>query len=301
MNTSSSTSLFRHLILDNPMTLESTRFWRRFLRAGSDTGRGVNVTAISLVAVLYLWILFAIFRYHEDMSHVLLTLEVGLLTLLVPGSMYAAISGERERLTWDGLIMTSLSPGQIVVGKLLSRVALILGIAALFVPPLALCYYYAVTGPGRSREHVFSDLLLAQAIIITWGFLLAGFSLWVSTKTNRPVTTLSIVTITLLSFLFLVPMLLGLFGGLFAGGGQWLLTDPPLLQIGAVLHHLHPLDCLPRLLDEYRSYTAQDYQDPWVQEKMVRFVPWIYLGGAFACILGAWKTLRGLEEPRVRS
>jgi hypothetical protein len=36
----SSPSLFRHLVLDNPMTLEATRVWRRFVRSGGDTGKG---------------------------------------------------------------------------------------------------------------------------------------------------------------------------------------------------------------------------------------------------------------------
>jgi ABC-type transport system involved in multi-copper enzyme maturation permease subunit len=278
------------------MTLEATRVWRRFIRSGTDTGKGVNVTLVAVLAALYVWILVAIVRYKEDISPELLVLEAILLTLIVPGSMYSAISGEREKLTWDGLIMTSLSPGQIVVGKLLWRVAIILGIAAVFVPALLLCHYAARllgNASGSNPEYTIYALFLVQAIIVAWGLLLAGFSLWVSTKTKRTVTTLAIVTITLLSFLVLVPMLLVLFDG----QSQWRLSDPPLKQLGSLLQRFHPLDNIWML----GTHGSQRHGDIWARMNLVHSVPWIYLGGAFACVFGAWKTLRGLEEPRVRS
>ncbi len=293
---SSPPSLLRHLVLDNPMTLEATRVWRRFIRSGGDTGSRVNATAIALLGILYLWIMVAIVRFREDLSPQILIMEAALITLMVPGSMYAAVSGERERLTWDGLVMTSLSPGQIVAGKLLWRIVLILATGALFVPPLLLCHYATgLLSEGNRIGHEFSlgALFLAQGTIIAWGFLLAGFSLWVSTRTKRTVTTLAIVTVTLLSFLALIPMLLVLFDG----HSQWHLTETPLKQLGAILQHLNPFDVL-WMLGVHSSYRPDDL---WVQLNLVRLVPWIYLGGAFACILGAWKTLRGLEEPRVRS
>ena len=298
-NTFSSPSLIRHLVLDNPMTLEATRVWRRFIRSGGDTGKGVNLTAICVLTVLYLWLLGAILRYREDMTVGILLLEVGLLTLIVPGSMYAAVSGERERMTWDGLIMTSLSPGQIVVGKLLWRVVLILGLAALFVPPLLLCHYATgLLGAERNMRDAYklSELFLAQGIIVTWGFLLAGFSLLVSTRTKRAVTTLAIVTITLLSFLVLVPMLVSLFGG----DNGWRLTDAPLKQLGSLLQHLHPAISFLEVLDG-RDAVVYSPADLWRTNDWQRVIPWIYLSGAFACTVGAWKTLKGLEEPRVRS
>lgn len=294
MSVSSTPSLFRHLVLDNPMTLEATRVWRRFTRTGGDTGKGVNITVLSILAVIYIWLLVAILRYREDMSAWFLLLELGLLTLIVPGSMYAAVSGERERMTWDGLIMTSLSPGQIVVGKLLWRVVLILGIAALFVPPLLLCHFgTGLLGDGRNGTYKLplSDLFLAQGVVVSWGFLLAGFSLWVSTKTKRTITTLAIITLSLLGFLVIVPVLVGLFGG----RSEWRLTDAPLMQIGALLLHLHPIDNI--LLWDSLDKSL----DLWSESNMIKLVPFLYLGGAIACTFGAWKTLRGLEEPPAKS
>jgi hypothetical protein len=301
VGTPSSSSLLRHLVLDNPMTLEATRVWRHFLRSGAETGSRGSIINIGLLALLYLWLLVAIVRYREDMSAVLLILEAALLTLIVPGSMYAAVSGERERLTWDGLIMTSLTPGQIVIGKLVWRVALIVAVAALYLPPLLLSHFFALGLSTGRPDYSLGDLFIAQGLNMAWGLLLAGFSLWVSTRTKRTVTTLAIVTITLLNFLFLVPMLLALFGG----HSRWSLFDPPLLQLGSLLQHLNPLDGLTTLsrtfADGLPSPGADVQRDLWVDNHSVYLVPWIYLGAAFACILGAWKTLRGLEEPRVRS
>ena len=60
--------------------------------------------------------------------------------------------------------------------------------------------------------------------------------------------------------------------------------------------HINPLDGVSQIVD-----TVYHTDNLWIANRLVRFLPYLYLGGAFACIVGAWKTLRGLEEPRARS
>ena len=132
---------WRELFAQNPMTLEATRTVRRFLRAGTggdNTGnsRYVNVALFGVLAFLYIWMLILAVTTHEDMGRYITFGEAALLTLIVPGSLYGAIAIEREKQTFDALIMTRLTPAQIVCGKLVWRVGMVLGLMALFLPPI---------------------------------------------------------------------------------------------------------------------------------------------------------------------
>ena len=61
------TPLLRSLLVDNPMNLEATRVWRRFLRTSGDTSRNVNRVVLGIMGVAYLWLLAVVLRYHEDL------------------------------------------------------------------------------------------------------------------------------------------------------------------------------------------------------------------------------------------
>ncbi len=287
------TRAFRHLILDNPMTLEGARFWRRFLRTGGDTGRAVNATILVLLGVFYLWLMFAIVHFQEDLSQPILALELALLTLIVPASLYASVSGEREKLTWDALILTRLTPAQIVVGKLLSRLALIGGVQVLTAPLLLLSHLCA----KRNVEYAGSALVVSQIDLFLWSLLLAGFSLWISTRTKRSVTTLALITSALLTFLVLLPSLIFLFGANTGNNSpeevRW--ESTPLQQLSAFLLHLHPLSVLFGDLARQHSYQPGDL---WYLEKLFNTTPWAYGMGALLCLFGAWHALRGMEIAR---
>jgi len=287
------TRTFRHLVLDNPMTLEGARFWRRFLRTGGDTGRAVNATIFVLLGVFYLWLMYAIVHFHEDLNAAILGLELMLLTLLVPASLYASVSGEREKLTWDALILTRLTPAQIVVGKLLSRLALIVGLQLLIAPLLLLSHMCA----KFNSEYSGAALVLSQVALFTWSLLLAGFSLWVSTKTKRSVTTLALITSALLAFLVLLPALILLFASGSGNSNPEVLTwdGTPLQQLSACLLHLHPVGVLYGDLMRTSNHQAGDL---WYAERLFTTTPWVYGMGALLCLFGSWRTLRGMEIAR---
>jgi hypothetical protein len=289
-------TLLRHLFLNNPMSLEATRVGRRFLRTGGDTGRALNYTVLTILGLLYVWLLFAVLRYREDMSEMMLQMELGILTLAVPASVYAAVSGEREKLTWDALIMTRLSPGQIIAGKLLWRVLMILGVMALFVPPLLLCHYSGGAwsdGGTRRPDYHAGAVMQAQAVIFGWSLMLCGFSLWVSAKTKRAITTLSLITVALLAFLALVPMLVSLFGGRVG-----YLSDgaSPLEMFGSLLVHLNPFYEINALRTWGIEHAWGD-MDAWRNLGVSSALPALYGGAALLLLTGAWRTLRGLEVP----
>lgn len=206
----------KELLWENPMTLEATRTLRRSLRSGSNNEnpyatRNLNRFLVGTLGFLYLWTMFGIVRSGENISIYLLTAELVLLTLVVPCSLYGAIAVEREKLTYESLIMTRLSPAQIVCGKLWWRVGLILGVMGLFVPLLVASHLC-----GRrldSQDFTASQLVWSQVQIFAWGVCLAAFSLWVSAKSKKGITALLGIVAALLTFLVMVPLLFTLFGG----------------------------------------------------------------------------------------
>lgn len=208
---------FRELFTENPMTLEATRTVRRMLRVG---GTGENPYASRIlyrflfytIAVLYFWLIASLLRTEEDMSPYLLISELGLLTLLVPGSLYGAIAVEREKQTYESLILTRLSPAQIVAGKLIWRVGLIAGLMALFAPPLLITH---VMGAHHysSQSLTWGELAWSQVVIFAWSVCVGAFALWVSAKSKKGITALLGVVASLIAFLALFPMLFFMFGG----------------------------------------------------------------------------------------
>ncbi|HHP50517.1 MAG TPA: hypothetical protein ENM97_01195 [Moorella mulderi] len=80
--------------------------------------------------------------YGEGLFVILSLIQLGLLGFVVPGLTSGAISGERERQTLDVLLVTPLSPGEIVVSKLLATSAFITLLVVATLPLYILAFSY---------------------------------------------------------------------------------------------------------------------------------------------------------------
>ena len=291
-------ALWNHLVTDNPMSMEGVRALRRFLRTGGETGRAVNYTLIGILGVLYCWLLLAILFYRDEMTVGLLFFEMGLLTLVVPASLYAAVSGEREKLTWDSLIMTRLTPGQIIAGKILWRVILISIIMALFTLPMLVdhfasgifCHHNDSCRTPYGYVMTGGDIARAQCLVFAWSLLLASGSFFASAKSRRPISTLSILTVVLLAFVALLPILVAIFGG----RPEWRSYDFSALSIlGSFSIQVNPFYWLAMAT----SAPSNDV-DMWKDIHIAGTLPCLYVivAGLFAA--GSQRVLRGMEAPR---
>ncbi|HVK02553.1 MAG TPA: hypothetical protein VM490_03710 [Armatimonadaceae bacterium] len=299
-------SALRDLISENPMTYEGTRIWRRFLRSGTETGRGFNTISLIVLGLFYAWMLLVIVRFREDVSPMLLTLELLTLSIAIPASLYGAVSGEREKQTWDSLVMTRLSPAQILAGKMLWRVLMIVATMAVFAFPTFLSHFVA----RRQTEYTFAALVWTQFLLLGWSLLLAGFTLMVSAKTKRSITTLSVVVVALLTFLGLVPSLFALFGGrplirtemLPSNGGEYgrhIVRSSPLEIGGGLLVVSHPFFAVQSMHASGHLYSGSRVSDGGM-EIYGALLTLTYLLGAWACAAGTLSTLRRLELPENR-
>ena len=215
----------RDLLFENAMLTEGSHSLRKLWRgARTNTSRAINGVIFVLIAFFYLWLCLGVTNYPEAWRPILPYVELSLITLFVPASIYGAVANERERATWEALILTRLTPGQILFGKLLWRILLILFIAALISVLMAVNLlsipqaqmesgWQGASGePDAVRLHPWLSLFQMQAMLLAWGFLLASFGLWVSSGSRRSVTAAAVTFGSLMGGLVLLPALFSMIG-----------------------------------------------------------------------------------------
>ena len=125
-------------------------------------GFGDFANTISIGRGIYEWTLFAMLL---------------LMLFIVPAQAAGAIAGERERQTLIPLQVTMLSPGRILIGKMLASVAFLVLLVVAALPLLAVGYLVGGVGVG--------DVLAGAGAVLVCGFLVAGMCTALSTFIRR--------------------------------------------------------------------------------------------------------------------
>jgi ABC-type transport system involved in multi-copper enzyme maturation permease subunit len=99
-------------------------------------------------------------------------LQIGLICVLAPVFMAGAIAQEASPKTWDILLTTPMSPGQIVSGNLLGRLFFILALLFCSLPLFALTQFYGGV-PGRS---IMTSYLIAGCAALIVGSIAIALS-----------------------------------------------------------------------------------------------------------------------------
>jgi len=223
----------RLTLVDNPMFDESKREQRRFLRYGL----AMRIVILALFAMFYLWLILESYLGHTDGSEPFCYLELVLLTLALPASIYGSISGERERATWDALVLTRLTASQIIFGKLIWRMRIIALIVVLSIIPIIVSRF----NPD-SYDTTNWMVFRTQLVLCSWSLLLCTFGLWVSSSTKRSITSLAVITGSLIGVLLALPVLYAMFTNMVSGSQTN--ADP----ISQVMYTLNPFVCMGPLL-----------------------------------------------------
>ena len=210
-------SWLRNLFFGNAMLEETTRVWRGLRRGGhANTSRSLTNVLFGMIFFFYFWFCYEMAKWGIDTNSsrdaILLCeyLELVAITLILPASVYGAIAGERERGTWEALILTRLTAGQIIFGKLFWRIlVIVILMLLLFLPECLAIGFHGVYSSGGTY-HFRNYVLAGQLLNLSWGALLTSFGLWVSAGSRRSVTAASSVFVSLLAALILLPLLYGL-------------------------------------------------------------------------------------------
>ncbi|RYG22488.1 ABC transporter permease [bacterium] len=191
-------SLIDSLVLDNPMKIEIARFRRRFLGFG---GSGVNNAVLVLILLCYTGMVMLVVNLRGDMPPIpIVMFQTGLFCFFGPAMLHGSIAGERDRRSWDLLLVAPITKAQIVAGKYLGAMAaLAVGAAAMALPIVLAAVAYGKTS--------FYDLMLAEAVSLSFCMLVCAWTIFISARVKRPFMALGATLGTLVLGLAVLPAL----------------------------------------------------------------------------------------------
>lgn len=191
-------SKFEALIKQNPMRIEIARFRRRFLGFGGSTA---NNAVFALVLLCYTGLVMMVLNLRGDLPPIwLVQFQTALFCFFGPAMLHGAIAGERERRSWDLLLVAPITKAQIVVGKFMGAVvALAIGAVALGIP-------IVITTIAYNRTPL-QQILLAEFVSLAFCTLVCAWTLFISARVRRPFMALGASIGSLALALLVFPML----------------------------------------------------------------------------------------------
>jgi len=147
---------------------------------------------------------------------VVLSMQVFLVIFIGPAFTAGAISGEKERQTYDLLRTTLLSPRAFVTGKLLSALSYVLLLLLASIPLQSIAFWLGGLSPG--------ELIISQLVVLMGALTFALWGLYCSTALRSTLAasvttfagalfvTAGVPLLVLLLALVLSPLMIGLSG-----------------------------------------------------------------------------------------
>jgi ABC-type transport system involved in multi-copper enzyme maturation permease subunit len=117
-------------------------------------------------------------------------LQLLLILLVTPSSVAGAISGERQRQTWDLLLITRLSTFGIVWGKLASGVAFQILLMFSALPIFSLVFLFGGVSPG--------DIFHVYLVSVLTALFVGSISIFISSISRRTATAIIIANLVTL-------------------------------------------------------------------------------------------------------
>jgi hypothetical protein len=200
------------MLADNPIfQRESTmRFWEQ----GPSWIRITVTSAIAIIALCCAMFEVCLSEGYGNHPLGLASIWPGILApLLIPALMAGAVAGERERQSWDVIVLSRMSPAEIIWGKLLSRVAPLLWGSMFFIPAMVVTAIFMLDPRNNFGSGMHQgDEVLFVALIIIWpwigGTLLTlahgVLALYISMRTSNTRTALLLSYGTIVGVLMLL-------------------------------------------------------------------------------------------------
>lgn len=304
MTTTSTPTNRRRLaaLFNNPMTVKELRSRMRGSRA--FVVLSLYLVALSGVIILVYWgyvssmsMPFSVSGYTagKGLFTAVLSVQVVLVTFIGPLFTAGAISGERDRQTYDLLRTTLLSANSLVLGKLISALGYILLLVLASIPLQSIAFLVG----GLS----LTELVLSQLLILITAVTYAIYGLWCSVTMR---TTLAATVATLAGTLFVtfgLPMLASM--GLIVAGVTNIMSSPSaaveiaMIYVGLVLASIN----LPAtffiseafLLDQNTLLGATQYiqgQAVWLLSPWILFI----ILHVLAAVFFYWHTVRRVRR-----
>jgi len=211
-------------VADNPMKIEIQRIIRRFFifNSANQTNAAFFGLILLLFGIMTVWTMNA--RGTVDPITILGIYTV-LMLILNPLLFHSTIAGERERRSWDMLLVAPVTHGQIIVGKILGSFMLNAGILGLFAFPIF------IAGVTYNRTHWFGLACIALACLATM-LSSAAMTVMLSARAKRPLVSLGTSLGATTVFYLLMPIFTASIGGMYGTTSQFLFVWHPFSLFG---------------------------------------------------------------------
>ncbi|MCH8275120.1 MAG: ABC transporter permease subunit [Armatimonadetes bacterium] len=229
--------MWRSLVTGNPMLIELKRMGRRMLGSGGLRPLGIVVS----VLILALWVfILGLARAYELEPEMFAWFELFLFCLLIPPFLYTSIAGEKERKSWDILLVTPVSSAQIVAGKFFMGVAAIMVISVLFSGLM-------LVGEASLPPYDPWRVVRFQVFAGSFALVVAAFTLLASSWAKRSVAALATVYTALFVSLAVLPVVF------------WTIVDPlyhgyESSEVYETVFFLHPFVAFDKLAGRESTY-----------------------------------------------
>jgi ABC-type transport system involved in multi-copper enzyme maturation permease subunit len=178
-------SLFQKLFTENPMLIEVRRYRRRLF--GGGRASGMNIAVLTLGLVCYIGLLMIVGNGNGSIPPIVIVMiQTFVFTLAAPAILNNSIAGEREKGTWDLLLVAPVTKAQIMMGKFAGAMTNLLLGAALFLLPMFICAF------SYQRTEIL-PLVLAEIDSIAFAVFLCSFTILFSARCRRGFTALGVV------------------------------------------------------------------------------------------------------------
>ena len=130
-------------------------------------------------------------------------IQYTLVCLIAPVVTANCITQEKEQQTWEMLVFTRLKPGEIILGKLVSRLAIVFIVLALFAPLTVFCWIHAaVMDTHTAGTSHLAEFVMSYAVIVISTIFFATFGLFMSWHVQKTIYAI------MLSYTFVIGFLL---------------------------------------------------------------------------------------------
>lgn len=208
---------FHELFAGNPMLIEITRFRRKYFTVTSSNA--VNGAMVGIVAICYVGLCLLVLTARGSIDpDAIVIFQTAAFTLFGPALLHGAIAGERERRSWDLLLVAPITKAQIVVGKFMGALAALGTAAALFLVPILLAALTYDRGnvlvPSTGGGTNWYALLVSEMLSLSFSILVCAWTLLLSARVRRGMMALGASIGSLALVLLIGPgILASLLGG----------------------------------------------------------------------------------------
>lgn len=160
----------------NPLIVKEMRERFRSKRSFWILGSYLFVMGAMLLCFLYIMEMNTFLAPGENRELFLMiaVIQYGMICFIAPALSAGSISGERERQTLHVLLTTHLSPGMIIVSKLVTSLAFIFLTVVASLPLYSFVFLYG----GISPQQLFTFVLFLTINIVFFGALGVFCSTW---------------------------------------------------------------------------------------------------------------------------